>query len=69
MSGYYAGKVKVVGEDLMCFPAAVGTLDPLSCGCYDPWAWVDPDSEPVETISINEWQKRRHVLAAAARPT
>lgn len=60
MNGYYAGKVKVVGEDYMCFPASVTTLAPLSCGCYDPHAWSDPDPDPLETISISEWQRRRN---------
>ena len=59
MSGYYVGKVKVVGDDLMCFPARADDLEPLACGCYDPYAWSDPDQDPVETIDIGEWQSRR----------
>lgn len=59
MNGYYVGKVKVVGDDLMCFPARPGTFEPLACGCYDPYARSDPDPEPVETISIGEWYLRR----------
>jgi hypothetical protein len=59
MNGYYAGKVKVVCEDLMCFPARPGDLEPLACGSYDPYAWIDPDPEPVETIGFCEWLKRR----------
>lgn len=58
MNGYYAGKIKVVGCDMMCFPVSSVTLEPLSCGCYDPYAWSDPDSEPIETIGVSEWQKR-----------
>lgn len=58
MNGYYSGKVKVVGVDLMCFPAHAETLEALACGSYDPWAWSDPDPEPIETISISEWQVR-----------
>lgn len=60
MSGYYAGKVKVICADLMCFPARVGDLEPLACACYDAYAIVDPDPEPVETIDVAEWNKRRY---------
>ena len=66
MNDYYAGKVKVVGVDLMCFPADPVTLEPVSCGCYDPYAWSDPDPAPVETIGVNEWQVRRN--AATEKP-
>jgi hypothetical protein len=66
MGGYYQGKIKVVGEDLMCFPADPVTLEPLSCGCYDPYAWSCPDHEPVETIGIEEWQDRRNKLRGGA---
>ena len=55
----YKGNIKVVAEDLMCFPVAVGSLAPLSCGVYDPYALSDPDPTPVETVSISEWQRRR----------
>ena len=60
MNGYYVGKVKVVGNDLMCFPARVSDLEPLACGCYDPYAWSDKAPEPWETIGIGEWQRRRN---------
>ena len=59
MNGYYTGKIKVVGYDFMCFPVRASDLEPLSCGCYDPYALIDPDPEPLETISISEWNKRR----------
>ena len=59
MNGYYAGKIKVVGADLMCFPVDPKTFEATSCGCYDPYAWSDPDHEPIETIGISEWLKRR----------
>lgn len=55
----YTGMVKVVGVDLQCFPVDPKTLEPKSCGCYDPWAWTDPDPTPVETIHIHEWWARR----------
>lgn len=48
--------IKVIGNDLMCFPVDAETLKPLKCGCYDPWAWSDP--EPGEHISIGEWNLR-----------
>ena len=60
INGYYKGKIKVVGVDLMCFPAHLETLEPLACGCYDPFAWSDQDAEPVETISVGEWNDRRN---------
>lgn len=58
MNGYYAGKIKVVCEDLMCFPVRVIDLEPTSCSTYDQWALSDPDPEPVETISVSEWNLR-----------
>lgn len=58
MNGY-SGKIKVVGINLMCFPADPKTLEALACGSYDPHAWIDPDPEPIETIGIREWQRRR----------
>lgn len=62
----YAGNIKVVGEDLMCFPADPKTLEPLGTGCYDPWAWKDPEPA-VETISLSEWQRRRNAQRDAER--
>ena len=58
--GIYKNKIKVIGIDLICFPANPETLEPIHCGCYDPWAWSDPDSEPIETISVAEWSRRRY---------
>lgn len=54
----YAERIKVVGVDLMCFAVDPETLEPLGCGCYDPWAWSDPESA-AETITVAEWQRRR----------
>lgn len=57
--GYYSGKIKVVCPvSLMCFPAHAETLEALSCSCYDAYAIDDPDREPVETLMLNEWNKR-----------
>jgi hypothetical protein len=56
---YYEGKVKVVGNDLMCFPADPKTLEPLACSTYDAWARSDPDHDPIETIGFSEWLHRR----------
>lgn len=69
MNGYYANHIKVVGVDLMCFPAHPKTLEPRSCGCYDPYAFSDPDPEPIETIGVAEWQRRRDELRAIAYKT
>ena len=58
MSAYYDGKVKVICEGLMCFPADPKTLEALATSCYDAYAISDPDTAPVETISCGEWQVR-----------
>ena len=50
--------IKVVGVDLICFPAHAGTLEPLRTGCYDPWAWTDPEEGYVETVGVDEWNLR-----------
>lgn len=62
MNGYYANRIKVVGVDLMCFPVHPKTLEPQACECYDPYAISDPDPEPLETIGVAEWQRRRDAL-------
>ena len=62
MNGYYQGKIKVVCLDKMCFPVNPVTLEATSCGCYDPYAWSDPDPEPLETISVDEWNARSNKL-------
>lgn len=57
---YYAGKIKVICEDNMCFAAHPVTLEPLSCSTYDLYAWSDPDPDPIETLHFLEWQCRRN---------
>lgn len=59
---YYSGKIKVVCCDMMCFPARVGALEPLSTGHYDPYAWTLPETDAVETISHAEWSLRRNKM-------
>ena len=59
MNGYYKGKVKVVCDDLMCFPVDPVTLEPLACSYYDAYAISDPDPEPIKTISYGEWLRLR----------
>jgi hypothetical protein len=61
----YTGKVKVVGTDLLCFPADPVTLDALGTCCYDAYAWSDIESGPVETIDVSEWSRRRDRKRAA----
>ncbi len=63
MNGYYTGKIKVVCDDLMCFPVDPKTFEAISCGSYDAYAITDPDPEPLETIGTGEWYSRRAVLA------
>ena len=58
MSDYYKGKIKVIGVDMMCFPVDPVTLESLSCGCYDPYAWTDMDTDAVENIGIGAWEVR-----------
>lgn len=65
MKSFYKGKVKVVGADLLCFPVDPVTMEPLSCGCYDPWVWKDPD--PIETIDVTTWQLRLNSLRTQNR--
>jgi hypothetical protein len=59
MSDYYKGKIKVVAGDKMCFPVNPETLEPLACSLYDPYAWSDPEWGPIETISIEEYRRRK----------
>ena len=58
MNNYYKDKIKVVCVDLQCFPVDPKTLEATSCSTYDPWAIKDPDPEPLETISADEWYMR-----------
>jgi len=69
MNGRYFGKVKVVCDDMMCFAARLGDLEPVSCSTYDPYALSDPDTEPRETISLSEWYRRRDEMQRAGRRT
>lgn len=64
---FYTGKIKVVGADLLCFAVSPETLAPLSTGTYDAYAWRDPDPEPIETIDIAEWHRRRAKQRTAER--
>ncbi len=61
----YRGKVKVVNEDRMCFPADPVTLEPLRCSVYDVWAWNEPDAH--EIISAAEWNSRRSAMREVER--
>jgi hypothetical protein len=63
VNGYYAGKIKVVCEDRRCFPVDPKTMEALSTGCYDAYAFTDPDPEPVETISFTTWIRRKNALS------
>lgn len=57
----YAGKIKVVGIDKMCFPVDPETYEATSSSCYDPSPYLEhPESNrPVETISEDEFRKRK----------
>ncbi len=54
----YAGLIKVVNEDKLCFPADPITLDPVGCSIYDAWAFIEADAK--EVISVSEWNVRRN---------
>lgn len=53
-------RIRVVGEDRMCFDIDAETLEPLGVSRYDPWALSDPLPGYTETIHINEWSVRRN---------
>lgn len=57
--------IKVIGEDRMCFRVDPVTLEPRSTGCYDAWAFSDP--EPVPSMSVGEWNRRRNEMRQAGR--
>lgn len=63
----YGGKVKVVNEDRMCFPADPVTLEPLRCSVYDAWAWNEPDAH--EIISAADWSRRVAIREGERRKT
>lgn len=51
----YKGKIKIVCEDLMCFPADPVTLGALACSAYDPWAISDPEEGVHSHMSYAKW--------------
>ena len=51
----YTNRIKVVCDDLMCFPVLQETYEPTGVSYYDAYALSDPDPVPIETISYNEW--------------
>jgi hypothetical protein len=61
-NAYYENKIKVVCEDMMCFPVNPITLEATAISCYDPWAWSDPETSPMETITHAEWLNRSRAL-------
>jgi hypothetical protein len=50
--------VKVVGNDLRCFPVDPVTLEPRGPSVYDPYALTDPEPGIV-TMGLGEWEKKR----------
>lgn len=60
---YYEGKIKVVGEDKMCFPVDPVTLEPLATSCYDPYPLSPRNMDgAVEIIGVDEWSIRRNAM-------
>lgn len=67
MNGLYKDKIKVVCDDKMCFPVDPKTLKPVTSSIYDPYAWSDPDPEPLETITISELYRRQDARVVEER--
>ena len=61
----YTNRIKVVCDDLMCFPVLPETYEPTGVSCYDAYALTDPDPEPIETISYSEWLDFRSKISYA----
>lgn len=60
---YYEGKIKVVGEDKMCFAVHPVTLEPLGTSSYDPYPLSPRNMDgAVETIGVGEWSVRRNAM-------
>jgi hypothetical protein len=51
-------RIKVIGEDRMCFWVDAKTLEPERASYFDPWVFSDPEDVP--TMHVNEWKKRRY---------
>lgn len=59
----YEGKIKVVGEDKMCFAVDPITLEPLATSSYDPYPLSSRNMDgAVEIISTGEWNTRRNAM-------
>ena len=52
----YAGKIKVICDNNMCFPVDTN-LEPLGCTCYDPYPRLPDDA--IEHISYNDYLQRK----------
>lgn len=60
---YYEGKIKVVGDDKMCFPVDPITLEPLGTSSYDPYPLSPMNMDgAVEIISVDELTTRRNAM-------
>lgn len=51
-------RIKVLGEDRMCFWVDAKTLEPEQSSYFDPWAFSDP--EDVRSMHVNEWSTLRY---------
>lgn len=58
---YYEGKIKVVGEDKMCFWVDPITLEPFSVSSYEPHPFLN-SAGAVEIISVDELTTRRNAM-------
>lgn len=54
---HYAGRIKVVTADNLCFAVDPKTLQALGCSTYDPYPYL-PGEGAVEIISTAEWHRR-----------
>lgn len=58
---YYEGKIKVVGEDKMCFWVDPITLEPFGVSSYEPHPFLN-SAGAAEIISTGEWDTRRNAM-------
>lgn len=57
----YEGKIKVVGEDKMCFWVDPITLEPFGVSSYEPHPFLN-SAGAAEIISTGEWNTRRNAM-------
>lgn len=59
-------KVMVRCVDKNVFPVNPDTLEPLSCGAYDPWCFSDPEPG-VKYVEHFDWTKKKESMMKIAK--